>query len=77
MKREIVCPQCEKAQSLHREYPGEHIKLTKGNAKSELLCDSCAQPIYFGDTCFAVSMWADYGGIQYYPWESEYIDVAA
>ena len=76
MKRKIVCPTCKK-EYLFRSYPGEHIKGVDGVSKDDLVCDSCGLPIYFGDPCCAISMWADDHGIQYYPWEQEYLTVAA
>ena len=79
MKREIICPKCEKQLhgTLTKEYPGEHSKITNGNAKMDLMCDQCGQPVYFGDNCFAISLWADDHGTPYFSWEHEYLDVAA
>ena len=79
MKREIICEKCEvKKRKLfpnENPYPGEHIKFVKGKAEKELICDGCTDynPIHKGENCCAVSIWADYGGIPYYQWESQFI----
>ena len=54
-------------------YPGEHSKIVKGKALRNYYCDLCGKNIDHDKECYAVSFWADYGGIQYYEWEHEYI----
>jgi hypothetical protein len=86
MKREIRCMNCVPKpmglKLMHTEagdpilvnpYPGEHQKVIKGRAKTMYLCDSCGIAINKGDECLASSIWADYGGIPYYPWETQCI----
>lgn len=84
MKREIVHRNCEPGFSYHiidgykfafraEPYPGEHVRLYRGIAKRQFICDNCGETIEEGKDCTAVSIWADYGGIPYYPWESEYV----
>ena len=75
MKREIDCPKCAESwkQSIGK-YKGEHIKLQEGKAKDQFLCDHCDKVIEPGDSCVAVSVWADYGGVPYFPWENECLE---
>jgi hypothetical protein len=76
MKREINCPKCaESCKQLIGKYKGEHIKIQEGKAKAPFICDQCAALIDPGDPCVCVSVWADYGGIQYFPWESEAMEL--
>ena len=81
MKRQIVCNKCKdslrKLFPTDMPYPGEHVKLVKGKAKKDFMCDRCGCDINATDNCWAVSIWADYGGIPYYEWEDEYLfDIA-
>lgn len=86
MKREILCLTCiPKPMGLKLmnspagdpvlvdPYPGEHQKVLKGIAKAQYICDRCGDTILKGTECIASSIWADYGGIPYHPWENEYI----
>jgi len=86
MKREILCPDCRESRLklcgleyshesriLFDPYPGEHIKIIKGRANRHFLCDICNKQIETDDDCFAVSTYADYGGMPYYEWEHEYV----
>jgi hypothetical protein len=86
MKREILCMGCVPKPmglkliyseagdpALVNPYPGEHQKGIKGRAKADYTCDRCNIFIFKGDECVAHSIWADYGGIQYSPWETGYI----
>ena len=91
MKREMLCFSCNnKLMALHGSrlmtdsngvelvadpYPGEHVKHIRGNALRTLLCDQCNKVITENELCWAVSIWADYGGIPYYPWEDEFLKV--
>jgi len=79
MKREILCPECRvnyrKLFPTNTPYPGEHLKFVDGKSSLSVICDSCTKPIEPGDDCTAFSAWADYGGIPYHKWESEYIDI--
>lgn len=79
MKREIVCSVCEKKlRDLfpnNSPYPGEHVKFVNGIALEDYTCDHGGESIPKDTPCCAVSMWADYGGTPYYPWESECITI--
>jgi hypothetical protein len=88
MKREIACPPC--AQNIAKAvtgsrfvdgqivdpYPGEHARFQSGKLTRHCVCDSCSAELAPGENAVAVSMWADYGGIPYYPWEWEYLEGA-
>ena len=78
MKQQIICPACK---DINRElfktdtpHPGEHVKFVSGFALSDFVCDDCAVPIEKDTECCAFSIWADYGGIPYYPWENDCIE---
>lgn len=86
MKREIRCKEC--TDNLFKYtgakyiaelgkfvdiYPGEHAKRKFGKAIRNYSCDICGCDIAKNYECFAVSFWADYGGVPYYEWEHEYI----
>lgn len=86
MKREILCEKCENVFSsrlglvydehtgrIIDPYPGEHIKIVGGKSTKPMLCDQCATYIATSEKCFAVSIWTDFMGHIYYPWESEYL----
>lgn len=77
MKREIVCPECEKElKELFPDkdpYPGEHIRFVDGNAKREMYCDHCLTLIQPGVPCCAFSIYCD--ARPYYNWEDGYLDV--
>ena len=87
MKQEILCLGCGKKRMkghglvyskefgrLVDPFPGEHVKYEEGKAKAPFLCDFCGCEIMPTGRCFAVSTWADYGGIPYYEWELEFIE---
>jgi hypothetical protein len=77
MKREILCPACaaEMCKAFpDNPYPGEHVKFQGGKAKSDYRCDQCGEPINAEEDCACMSIWADYGGGPYYPWEKEFIE---
>ena len=79
MKQDILCMDCAKERrELHKTdnpYPGEHIKFVLGEARKDMLCDGCVteRPIVKGEEVCAYSSWADYGGIPYYKWETQFI----
>lgn len=87
MKREIACPPCaaEIAQAVTGArfvdgqivdpFPGEHARFLPGTLARHCYCDACAAKLSPGDAAVAVSFWADYGGIPYYPWEGEFLEV--
>jgi len=78
MKQEILCNDCKNnliEKNVFTPSPKEHVKFTPGKARRNFFCDSCYKHIYVKNKCFALSIWADYGGVPYYPWESEYIDI--
>ena len=83
MKQEILCSECDiYLRALFENEPpldGEHVKFVHGRAKKTMFCDGCVYPreIKRGDSCTAFSLWADYGGIPYYPWEQDYIKTEA
>jgi len=75
MKREIICNKCrDDLLGSLGEYPGEHYKWEQGKSLKDLVCDNCGNPIPQGVLCYALSIWADYGGAPYYPWEYEYLE---
>lgn len=86
MKREILCPTCTKTTSqaitgcriegsqIVDPYPGEHAKFRAGVLVRSCVCDSCGIELKPGENATALSIWADYGGVPYYPWEAEYLD---
>jgi hypothetical protein len=89
MKREILCMNCAterskrhglvhlpELQTIVDPFPMEHVKYVRGRAKTDFFCDTCTTeiPIKKGDECFAVSTWADYGGIPYFEWEGGFIE---
>lgn len=75
MKREIVCITCrEKLLKLFptdKPYPLEHVKFVDGIAKKGFVCDQCGREINEAENCTACSIWADYGGVPYFEWETE------
>lgn len=73
MKREILCEKCADMTNLPT-FPEEHWKFISGKAKSNFKCDADDCEIKPGQIAVAMSIWADYGGIPYYPWETEYLD---
>ncbi len=78
MKRDLVCEKCIPH---HRDrvpcrYPGEHTKIVEGKSNNDFQCDACGMKIRKGEKAGAFSVWADYGGIPYAPWESDYLEVA-
>ena len=86
MKREILCDPCAQRTTLTitgckfvegqimHPYPGEHKKFVTGTLTRSCLCDSCSKKLEAGNEATALSIWADYGGIPYYPWESEFFE---
>lgn len=82
MKREIRCLDCRPKvagkilddRDIVDHSFGEHIKVIRGKALVECLCDMCNKKINVGDNCLAVTMWSDKVGIPYHWWEHEYID---
>lgn len=79
MVRKILCKKCEASSKklfpTESPYPGEHVKFVPGEAKHGMLCDDCGVYINKGDIVCAFSIFADYGGIPYYPWEEEYLNI--
>jgi len=77
MKRLIVCPECRKILralfTTDNPHPGEHVKFVDGSAKNGFKCDNSGEDIAKGESCTAISMWADYGGIPYFEWEKDYL----
>jgi len=79
VKRDIRCKAC--ADDLVRlvgNYPDEHVKVVKGIARKEYMCDGCfpAKMLLMGITVYAVSLWSDEStrrGMGYYEWEHEFI----
>ena len=79
MKRNIICPKCA-AEIMARPnwenpYEREHRKIVKGIALADFLCDNCGceTELPKGSVIFAESIWVDYDGVPYFPWESEYL----
>lgn len=80
MKQMIICRNCRESwEAQIGKHAGEHVKLVKGKALKDFLCDSCvpATTISKGEHCSAVSIWTDRMPIPYYPWEHDYIEEAA
>ena len=78
MKRELLCTKCaESNRKLFKSdtpYPGEHVKFQAGKLeRSGLNCDGCGRQMAKGIDAVAFSSWAEYGGVPYFPWESEVI----
>lgn len=85
MKREISCVPCANriaravtgARFVDGEivdpFPGEHSKFLGGKLTRHCVCDSCGKQLSPGDDAIAMSIWADYGGVPYHPWEAEYL----
>ena len=80
MKQEMLCQHCaadtRKLFPTDNPYPGEHVKFVPGKARTWLRCDSCGEGLSTDTVCTAFSVWADYGGIPYYPWEKDFINPA-
>ena len=80
MKRLILCQHCEKKQrklfSVKSPYPGEHVKFVNGASLVDCSCDDCNHNIRVAEKVCALSMWKDYGGVPYFSWEGEYMQVA-
>lgn len=78
MKQQIICPVCKdlnkKLFKTKAPHPGEHVKFISGYALRDFVCDDCAIPIETDTECCAFSIWADHGGIPYYPWEHDFIE---
>lgn len=68
MKREVDCLPCGRAWP-DKSPPREFIKKTIGYANADFVCDGCDKKLPKGTPVICVSVWASYGGIQYYPWE--------
>jgi len=81
MKREILCSTCEIASRklfpVESPYPGEHVKFVNGDSIVQCRCDDCDRDIKVGEKVCALSIWVDYGGIPYFAWEDEYMDLDA
>ena len=77
MKQEIICktcyPELKETFPSDNPYPGEHVKFVEGTAKLYMTCDHCNSAIIFGEECYAFTIWADYGGQPYFPWEDKYL----
>lgn len=73
MKREILCQKCADSTNLPT-FPEEHWKFISGKSKANFKCDASGCKIKTGQAAVAMSIWAEYGGIQYYPWETEYLE---
>ena len=77
-KRELLCGTCAPGARLQfpnpEPYPGEHVKFVDGAAVDKFICDGCGALIAKGDATTCLSIWADYGGQPYAPWENHYID---
>lgn len=75
MKREIDCVPCGKKWGVPKD-PCEGLTKRYGFALAPFSCDGCGDDIPKGTACIAVSVWTDRGGIQYFPWEAGYIEIA-
>jgi len=79
MKQEILCLTCKgvlrKLFPTDTPYSGEHVKFVDGQAIKDFICDYCGKKINKDANCCAFSIWAEYHGIPYYPWESEYLNL--
>jgi hypothetical protein len=85
MKREILCVPCAHTVSravtgsrfvngeIVDPFPGEHAKFLTGKLTHHCLCDFCSKELSPGNEAVAASIWADYGGVPYHPWEAEYL----
>jgi hypothetical protein len=79
MKQEILCKECalkiRERFPTNNPFPGEHIMFVKGVAKTDMKCDGCHElkELKTGEEVYAFSLWTDYEGIPYYPWENKYI----
>ena len=85
MKREILCFSCEnnsrkrfKCDSVDFAVPfaNEYVKYVPGKAKRCFTCDHCGLLLRTGDVCCAVSIRTTRGGIPYYEWEHEYLELS-
>lgn len=86
MKREILCRDCSMRNFPHRpasatvtlleaaEMAAEHQKRVVGKLLHSCVCDRCDRPLNPGDEVEAATSWSDLGGIQYSPWESDYLE---
>jgi hypothetical protein len=79
MKQEIICSKCELETRMQfptaDPYPGEHVKFVTGITKKNFKCDYCDTDIPKDITACAFSIWADYGGVPYYEWESAFLKI--
>jgi hypothetical protein len=79
MVRKILCKKCEadskKLFPNESPYPGEHVKFVPGEAKRDMICDDCGVDIEIGQQVCAFSIFTDYGGIPYFAWEEEYLNL--
>ena len=79
MVRKILCKKCEadskKLFPTESPYPGEHVKFVTGLAKRDMMCDDCGKDIIEEENICGFSIFADYGGIPYYPWEEDYLNI--
>lgn len=74
MKREIICLNCYlKADKTENPFDDEHVKFVFGNSLSDFICDLCGVEININDKCCARTIWADYTGSSYVPWEGQYV----
>lgn len=74
MKCEILCLKCSEKAPKESKYPQEHVKLVFGKSIVSCVCDWCGSNVEPDDHVAALSIWADYGGIPYRPWEHDYIE---
>jgi hypothetical protein len=72
MKRELVCKACVGGwQKLVGKYPGEDVKIVKGTALRDYVCDDCGKPI--GEKEFAAAVSVSTPRTPYTAWETDCI----
>jgi hypothetical protein len=75
MKRQIICKNCVKKYSLKEGdstgFDGEWIKIKKGVARRNIICDLCNISILEGCECCAESVGTS--DVRYFEWEKDYL----
>jgi len=82
MKREMVCKKCfnviktylsseEMKLKVEIEYPDEKMKIVKGKAKINMICNYCRLAITIDEKCMAVSYFRPMIKHDYFSWEDQ------